>query len=605
MKIAVLIILLPFLVVAQDIRELIRKADKKYENGKYIAATELYSSVNQYYSSVKQYENYLHYSWKKAWAYTEIQERTKAIEELRHSMAFVIGKKSKIQDTALFKHYSLLYHNYVLFSRPDSAEYFAELNDKLLLKNPRIGNIANAYYYFRIRGYIEDVKGNFALSEPYFKKASKIIEKLPVSEKYQAYNGMGMHYQIQNNNEVAKKYFLLGYNQALNDIDKAYFILNVAATTSEAKVFEMREYLQKAKNHYKKHKIIDNKLAYDLALREGIVCILEGNYDNAEKNYKHCIEICEKAYLGRTPWMQNTAYVRLSQNAVLQNELKKAIDYAQKAIQAIHFDFKEDNVFKNPSFNRGIVDRLLHDALTQKAKVAVLIFKQTKDKRYLTLASEIFSLQSALATKIRVGYEGESSKLFLASQVKSTFDLGIEALWDIDSQKCFELQERTKSSILLDALLNAENRVKFLPDSIRKKEDNLDKERTALIRSISNVTNAKQKDSIVSLIADKDIALEAFQKKLNIDFPLYAKEKYNQDIPTIKQIQNSIDQSTSIISYHLTPQKLYFFVIDKSAYQVKKVMLDSNFLHKIGNFRNLLANSPQGKKYNAQALSAE
>ncbi len=589
------------------------EAEKKYNQGDYEGAIQDFLIEKRRFLSKNDYEKVAHLSWRIGWAYTDWGKRRESITELRSVIDLLHLRKRRVADSASLKLYSLLYQNYKMLYRADSSIIFSEFSDKLLEKNKNLQNLPNAFFYYRIRGYFADMEGNLNQSNAFFGQASRLISLLPSTEKSTAYNALGIHHQIAKNYDQAIAFFLKADDFSTDYSQKPNYLLSAAACTDDKNYAEQTKLIQKAELYYRKQKQIvpnyrDAKLEYNFALRRGRIFEIKHDVINAEKQYLRVVKICEEDFGGTHHWTMTIAFINLSKLFSQNNQLKKALSYAQDAIIVAHTNFKNHDTFTNPTEKGAVLNKFIFSALSQKASVAYQIFQSTKEKKYLELSIQTFQLATKIAKIVRLSYEGEISKLFFIDEFYPMLSMAIEAVYQDKNSinLCFDLQETSKASILSDVLVATRLKTKVLPDSLIRKENELDK---SIIQK--NITLISTKDSITKTqmlkqIDSLNLELELFREKIKKNYPKYYSTISNEKSITLNEIREKlIDNTTTFISYFISKSNLYIFTINRSKSGVYSQKIETNFIPKVQIFRNLLANSPQGKKYNAQALSAE
>lgn len=172
-----------------------------------------------------------------------------------------------------------------------------------------------------------------------------------------------------------------------------------------------------------------------------------------------------------------------------KKNLSDAIQYYQNAIVALVDSFEIKNPMVDPPLKNILSEVLLVEVLKKKAMamekmgdVFLSEFDYKKAEEYYASGLSSFSNSTQLIHRLRVGYENEESKLFLAQNQESTFFDAIRISYKLYKQTnnqqyvnmAFEFAERSKASNLLASIKDLKAK-EFggIPDSLLKREDYL------------------------------------------------------------------------------------------------------------------------------------
>lgn len=145
---------------------------------------------------------------------------------------------------------------------------------------------------------------------------------------------------------------------------------------------------------------------------------------------------------------------------LLQNQPLKALEAANDALQAVLPGFHPQQVETNPDPAHFYEENTIFESLIAKAAAADTLFGQSGDLRWLQLSLECHDLAHTAEIRLRAVFQYESSKLGLQSNARQREEAAMQIcrrLYErtglqIYLEKGFEMAERTKATVLLEAL---------------------------------------------------------------------------------------------------------------------------------------------------------
>jgi hypothetical protein len=158
--------------------------------------------------------------------------------------------------------------------------------------------------------------------------------------------------------------------------------------------------------------------------------------------------------------------IALSNLSLQQHNPFPALDYANAALNAVLPGFRPHRPEDNPDKSLFYEENVIFEALQAKAAAAQLLFEQHGDLRYLEIGLGCHDLAWQAETDLRKVFQYSSSKLTLQQETRTRDESAIHLarmLYEKTGkqgylEKAFEIAERSKASLLLDAL--QENRIR-------------------------------------------------------------------------------------------------------------------------------------------------
>lgn len=508
--------------------------------------------------------------------------------------------------------------------------------------------VADSFWFlpYLYTGGIYYSQNQFDSALSFYKTAEAINDgyKNPLNESQRLYNRLGVMYYETGNYRQARNYFAKAITLTnINDKNLlANYNLNIASILVKLEEFEQARSVyetvlsynvfndetyhnlgiislkqldyKKAISNFRKVNYNDNKKNIDLYYNFGLA------YSGLNENDSSEFYI-QRAITENLRWnghRKNIPYgliLKYQADELAKQQLyKEAMPLYQQAITQFYAGFKETDIYKNPDQFTGVFSYInLFNTLAAKADAMEMSYQQGKDIKFLKASLEAYKSAFKLADYVEKTYDSDESRLFVG-KIKYTvhsrpIDISL-LLYELTRQKnyleeAYLFDQRNKASAL--SLNVQENAFKNLPGSSNewiRQESTLKAAITRLTLKASQVTDSNQLLQINSTIRDNEIELGKLQEKLNKD-PAWQQKRAIEQIPTAEQLQKKLDNSTAILSYHLSGNELLILLITSSQFEYRKSAINKNFFDKIDSFKTSLHNISPGQRYSGIAAATD
>lgn len=570
-------------------------------------ANKLFQKSESLYLKEKLYDDYAASIYQRAILLTEKDEYSASIKLLNSAITY----SKYLQDTSMIKLYGEFNRVYKL-SKNDSAAIFSNKIEKLISQKPTLKTQNCCYSFYRITAYYANAEGDFDKARKYAKLLIEVSKNRPESSKGSMYNLLGNVYKNTKD-----------YPKAIEMFEKAAFVnpsiqqkahnfrMIVLCLHEQKMTFGVEKYITLAtqnRNHYVKiSKSIDYDLDYYLKTSEATQFTLLKKFDLAEKKYLEVLELLNLNFKEKRPAFWVDTYIDLSKVKFQQNSILKAHFYAQEALKAANSTFIDNDFSKNPKPVGAYYQKYQIKALINKAQLFVKSYPKKNTTDWLEIGINAYLAAFESVNYLRKTYEEEGAKVFLNEEIYPNFQNAVEAISEIEKksfavEKNIELQQYFQSNILLDELKVSVIKPKLIDEETLKKEQEINKTITSLEIQLSK--NQKN-DSIRKELNIKKIDLDFLRNQIKQKSPKFYAAKFENQPLKLSDIQKTLQNDVVLLNYLLLKDKIIIISIQKQRINIHKQQIDSTFYFKTFKIRGLLSTSPQGKKYNAQALSAE
>jgi len=462
-------------------------------------------------------------------------------------------------------------------------------------------NLATLYSYMK----------DYTNAVDYYNKAISLMESMSDYSKEETasfiYN-LGVTYSELERIEDAKRSFqksllYLGDNVDYSNKDMLSDYINNYHQLSD--YFIDKENVDSAKYYIEKAQKINKKFSYrasTLYLNLGRIAFLEKDYENAEKYNLEGLQIAIENYGAKNQTIL-VAYANLHKLALAQSNEKKALFYAQKSIEAVSLDFSDPNGVSNPKIENVLYKGSLMTALFNKINLLKLLYKEENS----TIEAADMFATAELATQCleainKTIKNRRSKQRWLSTKAIPLFEAAIFIAIEIYQKtgdedylnKAFMLSERSKSMLMTGAM-QEDNASSFggVPDSLIEKSKRIENDLAKAEKARFDAKMAEEKevekvqdDLIFQYKHDLDILKHTFEDQ----YPKYFQLKYSRYTASVKELQDILDNETTLIEYFEGDKNIYAFAINKDEAQVEVIEKGDGYRNKIYRFQQAIMN---------------
>lgn len=434
-------------------------------------------------------------------------------------------------------------------------------------------------------------QGEYNKAIEYLKKSINIKEKIYGKDHIaitSTYMNLGSAYQDSEIEKTLSYYYKVLrirkeiYGENSYGVANLYQNLGIIYLTK-------KEYDSALRYNHKALKIRQNifdKNHLDIAISYfnlGSLYLDKGEYDSALKHYESSLDIMNKSQ--KLSEVVPNCYREIGMTYHKQQDYEKALTFFDKALisntkkhdietTAKIFD-PERYYFKDKFFN----------TLLEKAKTLYELYKKNQTSDHLNQSVEIYQNLDLLVDYFRESYQNYEDKISLAEQAKEMYNCAIKLHLHSykktknqnNLEQVFYYMERSKSNILKD-LLNNTNAKNFseLPEEIIALESTL-KSNRAFYQS--QIVTQQSKDSIdISYIEEYENKLFDTNRKqdslaqiLEKEYPRYYQSRYRKKLVSVEDIQDKINDKTTVLEFFVADSSTYAFIISKNAISIQEL----------------------------------
>ncbi|MBS1600678.1 MAG: CHAT domain-containing protein [Bacteroidetes bacterium] len=477
---------------------------------------------------------------------------------------------------------------------------------------------------------------NFDSSNYFLLRAESLINHFaPNDDKVRLYNTLGVLYHDKGDYLQSKNYF----TQALEILKNQKPIKTMSVVSIETNIatsfFKLGLYEQ-ALAMYKdalKYKLFGNQINLNM-----------GRTYTALKKYDEALACFRNVNISEVPWVYNEiAYTQiqlrhidsatyfldhLNKNtnqvtsvdigineyykadmSIDRGDFSDALDHLQSAIIIFSGNFKERNINVNPSnFTGTFAYYRLFDALDKKAGAFFSLYNKFNKEEYLLSSFNTYQSALSLLEYIEKSYDTDDAKILLKKKSRNTYQRALSvslALYRLHPksnylEQAFLIGEKNKASIVSGNLKEKSFNINpGTEDELLQKERNVKYNIARLDVQSDQVKDNKLIESLANEKAGYEIELSRLQKILEQNNAYY-KLKYDNTFPGIEELQKSLTDKQSVISFYTTEEALHVFAVTRNSFVYTTIDSVQVLQRNVDEWLKSLKTAETGRKFSGE-----
>ena len=374
--------------------------------------------------------------------------------------------------------------------------------------------------------------------------------------------------------------------------------LNIAfANTEQESYDEALTLLEEVKNSYEGTYGSDNSNVAFTQSSIGRVQLLQKEYEKALVSQKNALQKYINLYGEKHPEVANTYYL-IGEIHKAKGDFKLAVDFYQRSVFANLPGQSFSELYDAPALSNYFNADILLTSLQAKAiALEALHYQKTLNLKDLTGSIETYTLCDELITQIRRKRLNENDKLRLGKIASEVYESGIQLSLNLSEQsfnkkkyleKAFEFCERSKSSILLEAITesNAKN-FAGIPAQLINLEDSLKDEISYIEQKLaSNVEESPQE--LENLLFTYQNSYRDFISTLETQYPEYYGLKYSHQLASSLNVREKLNKNEALLSYFIGKDEIYTFIATDRKLSYTRIQIPEKFDRLIKAFNNAI-----------------
>ncbi|WP_299902462.1 CHAT domain-containing protein [uncultured Aquimarina sp.] len=496
-----------------------------------------------------------------------------------------LGKENDFNVAALFFNIGTIYEDKRQYEK---AAYNIEKSIKLFSNIQGRGKVYIPYCYNSLGNiFYYQNRINQALS--FYKKALTLQAGTKAENYYLIsvlYNNLGSCYQKKELYEKATEYYEKSRNNKIKVFGKNHPSI-ATQYHNIGNILEIKKKHDEAINYYEKALEIrirtqgENHPEVASSYNSLGDCYFELGLDKiALENYKKALDVFS-VYSKKNHPELSRSYSNISKIFMREGNYKKAINYYNKALTS---NLKLN--FKSKSISNQFLDlEMALITINRKAKALKALYIQNNNINNLEKSITVFKKADTLLNlikKINVQYE---DRVDFGNRIKETYKGAIEChillnekrKKNKDLYQAFYYSEKSKSNILKD-LLNNTNAKSFseLSSDLIILERDLRIDKAYYQSKVNEQLSSKEVDSsrlsrYENKLFDISRRQDSLVEVLENNYPKYHQLKYDNNVISVAEVQQKLDDKTTLLEFFTADSTTYAFTISKNKIAIKEL----------------------------------
>ena len=436
-------------------------------------------------------------------------------------------------------------------------------------------------HIFNAIGVILEYQRDYLSSESYYIEAVNIfkscnnlyLSSLAYSNLANNYSNTGKYFEAK---EIHKKVISLFETEEFNN-DLAWRYFNLGAAHMQCLEYDSAlVVLEKAKKVNIEISKTSNELSTLISNHLASAQLELGNFKKTELELKESIKIAKELY-GEKDADLAEAYYLIAKSKFEQKEYAKGLEFLIKAEEALTI-----TTFNNLEYHEEVISKtLLLSIYILKEEVLWEEYKTSKDVFFLKSLYKSSIVSIRLCELIVNFYEHENAKLEIFNAINDNLYLGIIAckeLYDISKdekyiEQALKFFEFEKSFLLKqeykDLKAKQNNQI---PEALILKEEQLKRAVSHQQSLLFTEKSPKSENSkkIGTNIFNLKHELTAFLDKMELDYPQYYIQKYQEVELDIKTLRDDLDKDELALEYFQYKNEVFSISINKQGSRFEK-----------------------------------
>lgn len=328
-----------------------------------------------------------------------------------------------------------------------------------------------------------------------------------------------------------------------------------------------------------------------------------GKYNEALASAKESLNIRLNLF-GESNGNTIRSYDLISKAYLLLGDYENSREYNQKSINANYVPNDKHNIIDDEfKIINYINTDLLLESIKQSADISLELYLQQNDKANLIRSNKFYNKASELISLLRNKQRNYEDKIKFSAITKSVYTKSIQSnflLSKLENDNTYLISsfynsEKSRANVLRELANNTEaKKISNIDDITLNLEKSIDTKIASLYSEVLRETSNEKTDStklysIEGEISDLVRKKDSIEKRIEENHPKYYKLKYDKSIVTIEDIQNEIDENSTLIEFSYFSNHLYAFIITKNTFNVEEI-ITKNLEHEVESFNSHITN---------------
>ncbi|MDN4165107.1 CHAT domain-containing protein [Cytophagales bacterium LB-30] len=415
----------------------------------------------------------------------------------------------------------------------------------------------------------------------YFKNGGAMMQRLSPNNHHalgSVYNNIGSVYASLKMYDLSIEYTRKGLAHKVQAVGESHPVMGLYYDNLGSAYYHLKKYdsallyLNRARKVFEDLGIRSHIYA-GVLFHEGRVRAAQKQWDKAEVLFEESMQLYIENFGEQDYWVMY-GWIELSKLATARSQDKKAMDYAQKAVQSIYkgeLDFTSRFTLKTDSILNlsGMMEALANYAYLRKVAA--------RDTQALEEALHVYQEAFLIVDQLRYSLQAESSILQIGQEAKQIYDNAIEValnLYEKDNNPsrlalAFQWTEAGKSFTLQQSIQKAQAMdLAGIPVAISREIKQKSEEVLRLKKEIEYSEEESDKASLAQKLMQREEEYAALMRQIEKDYPVFFEYGYANKSLNIETISLP---ATTLVEFKTAGTSLFVFVKNEQGFYAKKI----------------------------------
>lgn len=329
-----------------------------------------------------------------------------------------------------------------------------------------------------------------------------------------------------------------------------------------------------------------------------------GNLIAAQEYYNKALTMYETVHGKKHP---DVAFMHMVIGDVFQSQsqYEAALRAYQQSLIANVSDFNSLDIANHPTgknFYSGT--QLLYSLMSKAETLEARHLGKTLKLSDLTLGLTALQVCDSLIDRLRQQTSNEADKISLGNIASEIYADGVRISHLLSEvsftnrytyrELSFYFAEKSKSAVLQEAISDA-NAKSFanIPADLLEEEKSLKAAMAMVNQKLAQKPSEEEEKYLRETAFHLNQSYVEFTQQLEQKFPDYFNLKFNATLPSVKQIQELLDEQTALLSYFIDENeagsnRLYTYTVTRKSFVIKDQAIPADYDKLLSGYRNSL-----------------
>jgi CHAT domain-containing protein/Tfp pilus assembly protein PilF len=346
----------------------------------------------------------------------------------------------------------------------------------------------------------------------------------------------------------------------------------------------------------------------DLQYELGLTLFEMSKYEEAEQYFNKAIQTWLN-YYGDGGKYEEIIKAKQQIARILEKEgcFEESLQIHHQILQDLIPGFNADQPFQNPAIEIIPLQRIVIDALEEKASCLERINSNTTSVGGLEEIAEIYDLLCELVFRMKLKYEWrtersqlrELSSKLIDKSLNYNFELYQKTQNEAYLEQTFSIIEQSKAGTLYDNLNERRSRIlSSIPETEIEEELKISRDISLYQKLIFEESQQNKPDErkliyLNNILADLKVREKSIAENFKSNYPEFQEYLSIEKRSSLRDTKNWLEEGATIMNYYLGDSSMYLMTITKQSVELIRTKNKHRVVELVHAFRSQISNPPK------------